>query len=186
MLPAEDFRAVGVTHPAGPEGTRRASSADGRAGFQPRRKRRHGAHTTCASSLAQGLCLLGTGWANPRQAGLPVPPKLATNHSPLCGPEPTERATNHSPLATLILPGTLMQTGFPVTPSKQTTVVLSNRYKKPPPGGVATWLPFRPTGRISNRNTPETGFTVTLSKQTTAVLSNRNKKPPPPGEYLPG
>jgi hypothetical protein len=29
-----------------------------------------------------------------------------------------------------------MQTGFPVTYSKQTTVVLSNRYKKPPPPGV--------------------------------------------------
>jgi hypothetical protein len=29
-----------------------------------------------------------------------------------------------------------VKTGFPVTHSKQTTVVLSNRYKKPPPGGV--------------------------------------------------
>jgi hypothetical protein len=73
------------------------------------------------------------------------------------------------------------QLELPATHSKQTTVVLSNRYKKPPPGGVASWLPHRLTLRISNRNTPETGFAVTPTKQTTVVLSNRNKKPPPPG-----
>jgi hypothetical protein len=80
-----------------------------------------------------------------------------------------------------LLTGTHAQTGFPLTSRKQTTVVLSNRYKKPPPGGVASWLPQRPTRSVSHRNTPETGFAVTLSKQTTVVLSNRNKKPPPVG-----
>jgi len=78
------------------------------------------------------------------------------------------------------LPGTHAQTGFPLTHRKQTTVVLSSRYKKPAPVGAASWLPHDP-GRISNRNSVETGFAVTHSKQTTVVLSNRNKKPPPRG-----
>ena len=68
---------------------------------------------------------------------------------------------------------------LPVTHSKQATVVLSNRYKKLPPGGVAFWLPHPPTLRISNRNRAETGFPLIHRKQTTAVLSNRNKKTPP-------
>jgi len=68
-----------------------------------------------------------------------------------------------------------------VTCSKQRTVVLSNRYKKSSPRGVATWLPPVVALDHSNRNNPETGIAVTHSKQTTAVLSNRNKKTPPGG-----
>jgi hypothetical protein len=70
-----------------------------------------------------------------------------------------------------------------VTYSKQTTAVLSNRYKRLSPGGVPSGLPPCPALCCSNRNTPETGIAVTPTKQTTAVLSNRNKKTPP-GEYL--
>jgi hypothetical protein len=49
------------------------------------------------------------------------------------------------------------ETGIAVTPTKQTTVVLSNRNKKTPPRGVAFWLthrasrPFYPVQR-ANRN----------------------------------
>ena len=68
-----------------------------------------------------------------------------------------------------------------VTPTKQTAVVLSNRYKKLSPLGVATWLPPVVALDHSNRNNPETGIAVTHSKQTKAVLSNRNKKTPPGG-----
>jgi hypothetical protein len=95
----------------------------------PRRKRRHDAHTACASSLAQGLCLLGTGGANAQQAGLPVPPKVASKHLPLAGPVPAERATAFSNRYTA-------RVECPLTHSKLTSLVLSNRYKKPPPGGV--------------------------------------------------
>jgi hypothetical protein len=105
------------------------------------------------------------------------------------------------------LVGTHMQTGFAVTPSKQTTVILSSRYKKSPPGGVACWLltirrgsgsPASPPRRTrrgattptldpslatssveSNRHTPQLEPIVTHSKQTTVVLSNRHKSPPP-------
>jgi hypothetical protein len=73
------------------------------------------------------------------------------------------------------------ETGIAVTPSKQTTVVLSNRYKRLPPGGVASWLPFRPALSTSNRYTVRIEIDVTPSKQTTVVLSNRYKKPPPGG-----
>jgi hypothetical protein len=72
-----------------------------------------------------------------------------------------------------------LQTGFPVTPTKQTTVILSSRYKKPPPGGVPSWLPSRPTLDPSNQYTPRIESALTHSKQTTVVLSNRYKKPPP-------
>jgi hypothetical protein len=68
-----------------------------------------------------------------------------------------------------------------VTPRKQTTVVLSNRYKKPSPMGVPSWLPSRPAIRGSNRNTPETGIAVTPTKQTAGSFSNRYKKPSPRG-----
>jgi hypothetical protein len=73
------------------------------------------------------------------------------------------------------------ETGSAVTPRKQRTMVLSNRNKKPPPGGVASWLPHRPALYPFNRNTLETGSAVTPRKQRTVVLSNRNKKPPPGG-----
>jgi len=69
----------------------------------------------------------------------------------------------------------------PVTPTKQTAVVLSNRYKKPSPMGVPSWLPSRPAIRGSNRNTPETGIAVTPTKQTAGSFSNRYKKPSPRG-----
>jgi hypothetical protein len=68
-----------------------------------------------------------------------------------------------------------------VTPSKQTAVVLSNRYTGTPPGRVAFWLPPWLALCSSNRNTPETGIAVTPRKQTSGVLSNRNKKPSPRG-----
>jgi hypothetical protein len=74
-----------------------------------------------------------------------------------------------------------VQTGLLLTPTKQTTVVLSNRYDPTPLVGVPSWLPSRPALCRSNRNTPETGFLLTPTKQTTVVLSNRNKKPPPRG-----
>jgi hypothetical protein len=70
---------------------------------------------------------------------------------------------------------------FAVTPSKQTTVVLSNRNKKPPPGGVATWLRPSPHSTVLPGTHMQTGIVVTHSKQTTMVLSSRYKKPPPGG-----
>ena len=54
-----------------------------------------------------------------------------------------------------------------VTPGKQTTVVLSNRYKKPPPGGVASWLPHRQTHCISALYTMKVEFAVNPSWSTT-------------------
>jgi hypothetical protein len=156
----------------------------GRAGIHPRRKRRHDAHTACASSLAQGLCLLGTGGANAQQAGLPVPPKLASKHSPLAGPEPAERATNHSPLATAFSNRYTARVECPLTHSKQMSLVLSNRYKFVPPVGATSWLPTRPTLRISNRYIPRIEIAVTPSKQTTVALSTRYKRPPPGGYYF--
>jgi hypothetical protein len=68
-----------------------------------------------------------------------------------------------------------------VTPSKQTTAVLSNRYKKPPPGGVPSRLPHRPALHPANRNTLRIEIPVTHSKQTTEAISTRYKKPPPGG-----
>jgi hypothetical protein len=76
-----------------------------------------------------------------------------------------------------------MQAGFAVTHSKQTTEAFSTRYKRPPPGGVPTWLPHRPTLCNSNRYAAQTGIAVTHTKQTTVVLSNRYAKPSP-GECL--
>jgi len=68
-----------------------------------------------------------------------------------------------------------------VTCSKQRTVVLSSRYKKPSPRGMATWLPPVVALDHSNRNNPETGIAVTHSKQTMGAFSTRYKKPPPGG-----
>jgi hypothetical protein len=92
-------------------------------------------------------------------------------------------ATSHSPLATSHCNSNryTLRIESPVTPTKQTTVVLSNRYKKSSPGGVPSRLPPWLALRTSNRNTSETEFAVTPRKQTTAVLSNRNKKTPPGG-----
>ena len=59
------------------------------------------------------------------------------------------------------------ETGFAVTPTKQTTVIISNRNKKTPPGGVATWLPHRPTLCISTRYTVKVEFAVNPSRSTT-------------------
>ena len=59
------------------------------------------------------------------------------------------------------------ETGFAVTPTKQTTAVISNRNKKTPPGGVATWLPHRPTLCISTRYTVKVEFAVNPSRSTT-------------------
>ena len=113
---------------------------------EPRRKRSTGLPTACACSLAQGLCLLGSDWANPRQAGLPVPLKLATNHS-LVSSLPrwlsltrffsSSDVTSQPTLATSRWTSTryTVKTEFAVTHSKQTTEAFSTRYKKPPPGG---------------------------------------------------
>jgi hypothetical protein len=87
--------------------------------------------------------------------------------------------TSHLALVTVILPGTHVQTGFLLTPTKQTTVALSNRYKKPPPGGVPSGLSPCFYTRLSNRYTVKTGFLLNSTKQTTVVLSNRYKKSPP-------
>jgi hypothetical protein len=238
----------------------------GRAGIHPRRKRSTRLPTACASSLAQALCLLGTGRANPPQAGLPVPPKLVPNQSPLttsfsnrhilelefdltpsivsnlkfsdrhtfsvfiCGRsdgasrtlpnvrarlqpcrEEQRRNQGFQPLRPqrlkrrLLRPCTArlkacpdanhesrftnhclsnrntLETGIAVTYSKQTTAVLSNRNKKPSPGGVASWLPPSTSLDPSNRYTVRIEIAVTPTKQTTAALSNRYKKPSPPG-----
>jgi hypothetical protein len=90
----------------------------------------------------------------------------------------------------------------PVTHLKQTTVVLSSRYKcRPgegsasrwkivtegtlfcflPPGGVTSWLPFRPALSNFNRYTVRIEIAATCSKQTTPAFSTRYKKPPPRG-----
>jgi hypothetical protein len=90
-------------------------------------------------------------------------------------------ATNHSPLATAFSNRYTARVESALTHSKQTSLVLSSRYKFVPPGGVTSWLPHHLGLRHSNRNTSETGFPVTHSKQTTVVLSNRNKKTPPRG-----
>ena len=68
------------------------------------------------------------------------------------------------------LPGTHAQTGFAVTHSKQTTVVISNRNKKPPPRGVTTLQSCHssPAAAYSNRNFPELEFVPSPSKQTTS------------------
>jgi hypothetical protein len=155
----------------------------------PRRKRSHSAPTACACSPAQGLCLLGTGWANPQQAGLPVPPKLASMHLPLAGPEPAERATNHSRLATAFsLAASSVEANrytarleLPVTHSKQTPLVLSNRYKNAPPVRVPSWLPNPLHPSLLPGTHIQTVIAVTPTKQTTALLSTRYKKPPPGG-----
>ena len=97
--------------------------------------------------------------------------------------EPLEGVTSHSSLATshCISNRYTARLECPVTHSKQTSLVLSNRYEFAPPGGVPSGLLPRPAHYRSNRNTVETGFAVTRTKQTTAVLSNRNKKTPPGG-----
>jgi hypothetical protein len=57
------------------------------------------------------------------------------------------------------------ETGFAATLRKQTTVVLSNRNKKLPPGGVASWLPIaRPC--ISTRYTLRIEFAINPSRST--------------------
>jgi hypothetical protein len=123
----------------------------------------------------------------------PWPPTTWVPFEGVTSRSPTSAAHTHSNR-------NKVETGFAATPRKQTAVVLSNRYKKPSPRGVATWLltirrgsgsrasPPQRTRRgatpaldHSNRNTPETGIAVTPRKQTTVVLSNRNKKPPPGG-----
>jgi len=71
-----------------------------------------------------------------------------------------------------------------LTHSKQTSLVLSNRYKFVPPGRVTSWLPPPSTHRISNRYIPRIEIAVTPSKQTTVVLSTRYKRPPPRGVLL--
>ena len=71
------------------------------------------------------------------------------------------------------------ETGIAVTPTKLRTVVLSNRNKMTPPGGVASWLLFRPALRISTRYTLRIEIAVTPTKQTTEAISTRYKKPSP-------
>jgi hypothetical protein len=57
-----------------------------------------------------------------------------------------KRVTSHSPLATnhCLSNRYTAQVDCPVTHSKQTSLVLSNRYKFVPSGGVASWLTHRP------------------------------------------
>jgi hypothetical protein len=112
-----------------------------------------------------------------RRARIQPPDSSVWQSSEDCHPERSRRACLQLPESNRYT----VRIEIAVTHSKQTAVVLSNRYKKSSPRGLATWLPFRPALYLSNRNTPETGLAVTLSKQTTAVLSNRNKKPPPGG-----
>jgi hypothetical protein len=99
---------------------------------------------------------------------------------------PTLRAakgiTSHQPLATSHCNSNRYTPRLepPVTRSKQSAVVLSNRYKFVPSGGVASWLthrprrPFYPVQRESrNRCKP---FPVS-----NLIFSTRYKKPSPRG-----
>jgi hypothetical protein len=91
-----------------------------------------------------------------------------------------EGVTSHSPFGTFHRDSNrnTVQTGFAVTPTKQTTVVLSNRNKKPPPGEMASWLLAARHSIVLPATHTQTGIAVTHSKQTTVVLSSRYKKPP--------
>jgi hypothetical protein len=102
---------------------------------------------------------------------------------PLQGKHLQPAFTNHySPIANRGLSNrNKAETGLPVTLSKQTTVVLSNRNKKPPPGGVPSGLLRRPHTRLSTRYIVRIEIAVTLSKQTTEAISTRYKRPPPGG-----
>ena len=86
-------------------------------------------------------------------------------------PRRTRRGAYHPTLR--ISNGYSVQTGFAVTPTKQTTVVLSNGYRKPSPRGVATWLRPSPHSTVLPGTHTQTGFAVTHSKQTTGSLSTR-------------
>jgi hypothetical protein len=112
-----------------------------------------------------GAAFLGSRVALPEEGALPME---VASHSAL--------ATSHCNSNRYTL-----RIESPVTPTKQTAVVLSNRYKKPSPREVPPGLPPCPALRSSNRNTPETGIAVTYSKQTVGSFSNRYKKPSPRG-----
>ena len=124
-----------------------------------------------------------TSLSQPLKVLHPLPARRATATEEVYSSTSSASSASNGPFAPshALLMGTHMQTGIAVTPSKQTTVVLSNRNKKSPPGGVASWLRFRPTRRISNRYSVQTGMAVTHSKQTTVVLPNRYAKPSPGG-----
>ncbi len=69
---------------------------------------------------------------------------FVTNHQPALSLPDGLPVTNHClSLAASSVEATryTLQTRLAVTHSKQTTAVLSNRYEKPPPAGVTSWLP---------------------------------------------
>jgi hypothetical protein len=72
-----------------------------------------------------------------------------------------------------------VQTGFAVTPTKQTAVLLSNRYDGEGGWGSINGVSHRPAQYNSNGYTVKTGIAVTPRKQTTVVLSNGYRKPSP-------
>jgi hypothetical protein len=104
----------------------------------------------------------------------------AKNFLALRGP----RITSHESRFPAFLTGTRLQTGFPVTLSKQTTVVLSNRYKKPPPGegdiavtvnGAEGLLAIAPTLFYSSH--PESRIPAKLRKTNGLIFSTRHTYP---------
>jgi hypothetical protein len=110
----------------------------------------------------------------------PACPERSRRVRPQFGPKVF---TSHSSLITshCLFNRYTVRVEIAVTHSKQTAVVHSNRYKKLPPGGVATWLPPSPHSRVLPGTHLQTGIAVTLSKQTTGAFSTRYKKSPPGG-----
>jgi hypothetical protein len=107
---------------------------------------------------------------------------LSDTASPSPPPPAFPLVTSNSPLVTAVLIATHQETGFLVTPTKQTTVVLSNRNKKtPPPGGVAFWLLPGPGLHPLTGTHSKTGIAVNPARSTTCFFYPVQKALPPGG-----
>jgi hypothetical protein len=152
MLPVENSRMESGTHPA--------RGGYGRAGIHPRQKRAGGSSTACAYSPAQPTpygvdirpcpTLLTPRPDNPARIGIPSKSNVAdvprgpSLHPALSPPRalalsplfPSSNVTSKPTLAPSHCNSNRnsVETEIAVTRTKQTTVVLSNRNKKTPPG----------------------------------------------------